>query len=204
MEQPRSVIGRPLNNFAGDGLWVCRSNSHWTAAFSCNDVCQTTLLAGSILDQLFSCDSNNLSVDVGQLRLAAYFWLAEHHHLAGIASAATAVCICPVAGGTKTIRVGAGGIMLPNHSPMVIAEQFGTLATLFPSRIDLGLGRAPGTDQRTWQALRRSPDSSQYFPQDVVELQALLGPRQENQAIHALHVLQIQCDSIYLSVLNDT
>ena len=116
----------------------------------------------------------------------ARFWLAEHHNLAGIASAATAVCICHVAGGTKTIRVGAGGIMLPNHSPMVIAEQFGTLATLFPSRIDLGLGRAPGTDQRTWQALRRSPDSSQYFPQDVVELQALLGPRQENQAIHAI------------------
>ena len=114
------------------------------------------------------------------------FWLAEHHNLAGIASAATAVCICHVAGGTKTIRVGAGGIMLPNHSPMVIAEQFGTLATLFPSRIDLGLGRAPGTDQRTWQALRRSPDSSQYFPQDVVELQALLGPRQENLAIHAI------------------
>jgi alkanesulfonate monooxygenase SsuD/methylene tetrahydromethanopterin reductase-like flavin-dependent oxidoreductase (luciferase family) len=75
------------------------------------------------------------------------FWLAEHHNLAGIASAATAVCICHVAGGTRTIRVGAGGIMLPNHSPMVIAEQFGTLATLFPGRIDLGLGRAPGTNQ---------------------------------------------------------
>jgi luciferase family oxidoreductase group 1 len=116
----------------------------------------------------------------------ARFWLAEHHNLAGIASAATAVCICHVAGGTKTIRVGAGGIMLPNHSPMVIAEQFGTLATLFPDRIDLGLGRAPGTDQRTLRALRRGPDSSEYFPQDVVELQALLGPPQENQAIHAI------------------
>ena len=116
----------------------------------------------------------------------ARFWLAEHHNLAGIASAATAVCICHVAGGTRTIRVGAGGIMLPNHSPMVIAEQFGTLATLFPGRIDLGLGRAPGTDQRTLQALRRGPDSSEYFPQDVVELQALLGPPQENQAIHAI------------------
>ncbi len=114
------------------------------------------------------------------------FWLAEHHNLAGIASAATSVCICHVASGTKTIRVGAGGIMLPNHSPMVIAEQFGTLATLFPGRIDLGLGRAPGTDQRTLQALRRGPDSSQYFPQDVVELQALLGPPRENQAIHAI------------------
>ncbi len=114
------------------------------------------------------------------------FWLAEHHNLAGIASAATAVCICHVAGGTRTIRVGAGGIMLPNHSPMVIAEQFGTLATLFPGRIDLGLGRAPGTDQRTLQALRRGPEASEYFPQDVIELQALLGPPQENQAIHAI------------------
>ncbi len=114
------------------------------------------------------------------------FWLAEHHNLAGIASAATAVCICHVAGGTKTIRVGAGGVMLPNHSPMVIAEQFGTLATLFPGRIDLGLGRAPGTDQRTLQALRRGPDASEYFPQDVVELRALLGPPQEGQVIHAI------------------
>lgn len=114
------------------------------------------------------------------------FWLAEHHNLAGIASAATAVCIGHVAGGTKTIRVGAGGIMLPNHSPMVVAEQFGTLATLFPDRIDLGLGRAPGTDQRTLQALRRGPDASENFPQDVLELQALLGPPQENQTIHAI------------------
>ena len=114
------------------------------------------------------------------------FWLAEHHNLAGIASAATAVCIGHVAGGTKTIRVGAGGIMLPNHAPLVIAEQFGTLATLFPGRIDLGLGRAPGTDQHTLLALRRGPDSSDRFPQDVLELQALLGPPQENQAIHAI------------------
>jgi luciferase family oxidoreductase group 1 len=114
------------------------------------------------------------------------FWLAEHHNLAGIASAATAVCICHVAGGTKTIRIGAGGIMLPNHSPMVIAEQFGTLATLFPGRIDLGLGRAPGTDQHTLQALRREPSASEYFPQDVVELRALLGPPRQNQTIHAI------------------
>ena len=114
------------------------------------------------------------------------FWMAEHHNLAGIASAATSVCICHVAGGTKTIRVGAGGIMLPNHSPMVIAEQFGTLATLFPGRIDLGLGRAPGTDQRTLHALRRSPESAEYFPQDVVELQALLGAPEDNQVIHAI------------------
>jgi luciferase family oxidoreductase group 1 len=114
------------------------------------------------------------------------FWLAEHHNLSGIASAATAVCICHVAGGTSTIRVGAGGVMLPNHSPMVIAEQFGTLATLFPSRIDLGLGRAPGTDQHTLRALRRGSDSSEHFPQDVVELRALLGSPQENQFIHAI------------------
>lgn len=114
------------------------------------------------------------------------FWLAEHHNLSGIASAATAVCICHVAGGTKTIRVGAGGIMLPNHSPMVIAEQFGTLETLFPNRIDLGLGRAPGTDQHTLRALRRRSDASEYFPQDVVELQTLLGPPYENQTTHAI------------------
>jgi luciferase family oxidoreductase group 1 len=113
------------------------------------------------------------------------FWMAEHHNLAGIASAATSVCMCHVAGGTKTIRIGAGGIMLPNHSPMIVAEQFGTLATLFPGRIDLGLGRAPGTDQHTLNALRRAPDSSEYFPQDVVELKALLGPPQENQTRHA-------------------
>lgn len=114
------------------------------------------------------------------------FWLAEHHNFAGIASAATAVCIGHVAGGTSTIRVGAGGVMLPNHSPMVIAEQFGTLATLFPGRIDLGLGRAPGTDQHTMRALRRGPDSSEHFPQDVVELRTLLGPPQEGQALHAI------------------
>ena len=85
------------------------------------------------------------------------FWLAEHHNMPGIASAATSVVIGHVAGGTKTIRVGAGGIMLPNHSPLVIAEQFGTLASLYPNRIDLGLGRAPGTDQPTARALRRKP-----------------------------------------------
>ena len=134
-------------------------------------------------------DALENAVDLAQHAEAAgfeRFWLAEHHNLSGIASAATAVCICHVAGGTKKIRIGAGGIMLPNHSPMVIAEQFGTLATLFPDRIDLGLGRAPGTDQVTLQALRRGPNSSEYFPQDVVELQALLGPRQEQQTIHAI------------------
>jgi luciferase family oxidoreductase group 1 len=100
------------------------------------------------------------------------FWLAEHHNMPGIASAATAVVIGHVAAATSTIRVGAGGIMLPNHAPLVIAEQFGTLATLFPGRIDLGLGRAPGTDQRTSRALRRNLDGEvNAFPRDVVELQ---------------------------------
>src|SRR6187455_1827207 len=101
------------------------------------------------------------------------FWLAEHHNMAGIASAATAVVIGYIAGGTKTIRVGAGGIMLPNHAPLVIAEQFGTLESLYPGRIDLGLGRAPGSDQRTARALRRSSrGSGDTFPQDVIELQS--------------------------------
>src|SRR5690554_5156322 len=114
------------------------------------------------------------------------FWLAEHHGMPGIASAATAVLIGHIAGGTSRIRVGAGGIMLPNHSPLVIAEQFGTLESLYPGRIDLGLGRAPGTDQRTLMALRRSPAAADNFPQDVLELQALLGPPQPGQYIHAI------------------
>src|SRR5947209_6963476 len=104
----------------------------------------------------------------------------------GIASAATAVVIAHVAGGTRTIRLGAGGIMLPNHSPLVIAEQFGTLATLFPGRIDLGLGRAPGTDQRTVQALRRNPLSSETFANDVVELIGYLEPAEEGQRVRAV------------------
>src|SRR5213593_3832640 len=97
------------------------------------------------------------------------YWLAEHHNMPGIASAATAVVIGHVAAGTSTVRVGAGGIMLPNHSPLVIAEQFGTLASLFPGRIDLGLGRAPGSDQLTARALRRGPLAADSFPGDVVE-----------------------------------
>ncbi|HEV2565883.1 MAG TPA: LLM class flavin-dependent oxidoreductase [Microvirga sp.] len=114
------------------------------------------------------------------------YWLAEHHNMVGIASAATSVVIAHVAGGTKTMRIGAGGIMLPNHSPLVIAEQFGTLDALFPGRIDLGVGRAPGTDQRTLRALRRDPTAADTFPQDVLELQALLGPVQPDQAIQAV------------------
>jgi luciferase family oxidoreductase group 1 len=113
------------------------------------------------------------------------FWLAEHHNAVGIASAATAVVIAHVAAGTETIRVGAGGIMLPNHSPLVIAEQFGTLEALHPGRIDLGLGRAPGTDQLTVLALRRDPTSADTFPQDVVELRQYLADPQQGHLVRA-------------------
>src|SRR5437870_13220702 len=112
------------------------------------------------------------------------FWLAEHHNMPGIASAATAVVIGHVAAGTKTIRVGAGGIMLPNHAPLVIAEQFGTLESLFPGRIDLGLGRAPGTDGLTSRALRRNLDGDvDAFPQDVLELQTYFQPHQPGSVL---------------------
>ncbi|BAF87522.1 flavin dependant oxidoreductase [Azorhizobium caulinodans ORS 571] len=114
------------------------------------------------------------------------FWVAEHHNMVGIASAATSVVIGYLADGTRKIRVGAGGIMLPNHSPLVIAEQFGTLEALYPGRIDLGLGRAPGTDQWTMRALRRDPRAADTFPQDVLELQALLGPAQPDQRLRAV------------------
>jgi luciferase family oxidoreductase group 1 len=114
------------------------------------------------------------------------FWVAEHHNMPGIASAATAVVIGYLAGGTSTIRVGSGGIMLPNHAPLVIAEQFGTLASLYPGRIELGLGRAPGTDQRTVRALRRDPAAAEEFPRDVLELQAFLAPVQQGQAVQAV------------------
>ena len=121
------------------------------------------------------------------------YWVAEHHNMDGVASSATAVLVGHIAGGTKTIRVGSGGVMLPNHAPLVIAEQFGTLATLYPGRIDLGLGRAPGTDRLTMRALRRhlaSSDEEEGFPRDVLELQAYLadnpnpgGPDQPVRAI---------------------
>ena len=114
------------------------------------------------------------------------FWLAEHHGIPGIASAATAVVMAHVAGGTSTIRVGAGGIMLPNHSPLVIAEQFGTLASLFPGRIDLGLGRAPGSDHETARALRRDPAAADTFPDDVIELMSYFHPTQPGQVIRAV------------------
>ena len=115
------------------------------------------------------------------------YWLAEHHNMPGIASAATAVVIGHVAGATRSIRVGAGGVMLPNHAPLVIAEQFGTLAALYPERIDLGLGRAPGTDQRTLRALRRGlAGEIDSFPQDVIELLSYLGEPDDTRAIQAV------------------
>ena len=118
----------------------------------------------------------------------ARYWLAEHHNMPGIASSATAVLVGHIAGATQTIRVGSGGIMLPNHAPLVVAEAFGTLAELYPGRIDLGLGRAPGTDGHTMRALRRHSrmESEEDFPRDVQELQRLLAPAQEGQPIVAV------------------
>jgi len=116
------------------------------------------------------------------------FWMAEHHNMEGIASAATAVALSYIGAGTRTIRIGAGGIMLPNHSPLVIAEQFGTLASLYPDRVDLGLGRAPGTDVRTARALRRNltNDSADSFPADVQELRAYFAEPTPGQSVHAV------------------
>lgn len=114
------------------------------------------------------------------------FWVAEHHNMPAVTTAATSLVISHIAAGTSTIRVGAGGIMLPNHAPYIIAEQFGTLDLLYPGRIDLGLGRAPGTDQSTLRALRRHPSNAENFPTDVQELQAFLAPAQEGQRIEAV------------------
>ena len=117
----------------------------------------------------------------------ARYWLAEHHNMAGIASSATAVLVGHIAGGTQRIRVGSGGVMLPNHAPLVVAEAFGTLAELYPGRIDLGLGRAPGTDPTTMRALRRSRvETADDFPQDVAELQRLLAPAEPGQRLIAM------------------
>jgi luciferase family oxidoreductase group 1 len=120
--------------------------------------------------------------DLGYLRV----WYAEHHNMASIASAATSVLIAHVGARTQTIRLGAGGVMLPNHAPLLIAEQFGTLAALYPGRIDLGLGRAPGSDQNTMYALRRDPSSADTFPQDVVELQGYLTGRTRVPGVDAV------------------
>jgi len=131
-------------------------------------------------------NSRDLAVNAERLGYNR-FWLAEHHNMPGIASAATALTIMNAAEATKSIRVGAGGIMLPNHAPIVIAEQFGTLEALYPGRIDLGLGRAPGGDQRVAMALRRTlVGGEDRFPQDVLELQALLGPSELRQVVRAV------------------
>jgi len=123
------------------------------------------------------------------------FWLAEHHNMPGIASAATSVLIGHVAGGTSRIRVGAGGVMLPNHAPLQVAEQFGTLGALYPNRIDLGLGRAPGTDQAAAKALRRYYASADEFPADVVELLRYFEPAQEGQPVQAVPGAGIEVES---------
>ena len=131
-------------------------------------------------------NSRNLAQAAERLNYRRY-WLAEHHNMTGVASAATAVAIGFVAEGTSTIRVGAGGVMLPNHAPLIVAEQFGTLEALYPGRIDLGVGRAPGTDQITARALRRNlAGDVDQFPQDVVELLHYFKPAQPNQAIRAV------------------
>src|ERR1700678_3013278 len=117
------------------------------------------------------------SVALAQLAEEAGYhrvWYAEHHNIVGIASSATSVLIAHVGAQTKHIRLGSGGVMLPNHAPLLIAEQFGTLAAMYPGRIDLGLGRAPGSDRNTMYALRRDPRSAESFPRDVVELQGYL------------------------------
>ncbi|MEM7268895.1 MAG: MsnO8 family LLM class oxidoreductase, partial [Pseudomonadota bacterium] len=114
------------------------------------------------------------------------YWLAEHHNMAGIASAATTIVMGHVAAATSTIRIGSGGVMLPNHAPLVIAEQMGTLATLFPGRIDCGLGRAPGTDRATMRALRRSKDLGDQFPDDVLELMSYFADRQPGASVSAV------------------
>ena len=133
-------------------------------------------------------DGLNACVDVARVAEANGYsrvWYAEHHNMDAVASSATAVLIAHVAAKTETIRLGSGGVMLPNHSPLTIAEQFGTLAALHPGRIDLGLGRAPGTDQVTVQALRRDPRAAEHYPQDVRELQGYLGDATRVQGVNA-------------------
>jgi luciferase family oxidoreductase group 1 len=150
--------------------------------FSVLDLAPVTV--GSDARQTFA-NSLDLARHAERLGYRRY-WLAEHHNMPGIASAATAVLIGHVAGGTSTIRVGAGGVMLPNHAPLQVAEQFGTLASLYPGRIDLGLGRAPGTDQAAARALRRYYQSAEEFTADVVELLRYFEPAQDGQAVRAV------------------
>jgi luciferase family oxidoreductase group 1 len=177
-----------------DGGRVANSSLH-SAPVSSTEVSDASMPPLSVLDLAPIVEGGTASDALANsLGLAQHaegwgyrrFWLAEHHNATGIASAATAVVIAHVAAGTQTIRVGAGGIMLPNHAPLVIAEQFGTLAALHPGRIDLGLGRAPGTDQLTMFALRRHGPTADTFPQDVLELQALLDDPKPGQMVRAI------------------
>ena len=153
------------------------------------------MTAYSILDLVRITEATNAGGAINNARdLAAHadhwgyerFWVAEHHNMAGIGSAATSVVLAHIAGGSRRIRIGAGGIMLPNHAPFIIAEQFGTLAQLFPGRIDLGLGRAPGTDQRTVQALRRPVSGVDSFPQDVYDLQGFFSAEAAHRPVQAV------------------
>ena len=151
------------------------------------------IVQGGDAGQSFAC-SLDLARQAARLGYRRY-WLAEHHNMPGIASAATAVALAHIGGGTKTIRIGAGGIMLPNHAPLMIAEQFGTLASLFPGRVDLGLGRAPGTDQLTAQALRRHlAGGADSFPNDVVELLHYFQPAKPGQAVRAVPGAGLEVD----------
>lgn len=153
-----------------------------TTAYSILDLARVTE-RGSIADSFADCVSTAQAAErLGYNRV----WYAEHHNMASVASSATSVLIAHIAAQTKTIRLGSGGVMLPNHSPLTIAEQFGTLATLHPGRIDLGLGRAPGTDQTTMRALRRRPEDAEDFPEQVQQLQQLLGPNQYGQKLKAI------------------
>jgi luciferase family oxidoreductase group 1 len=154
-----------------------------TIPFSVLDL--SPILAGSDATQAFR-NTLDLARHAERWNFHRY-WLAEHHNMPGIASAATSIVIGYVAGGTSTIRVGAGGVMLPNHAPLVIAEQFGTLESMYPGRIDLGIGRAPGTDQRTARALRRTfAGGADSFPEDVLELQSYFRAAQPGQAVRAV------------------
>jgi luciferase family oxidoreductase group 1 len=155
----------------------------------------------SVLDLVPIIEGGNTGAALANsLRLARHaeslqyrrYWVAEHHNMPGVASAATAVVIGHLAGGTARIRVGAGGVMLPNHAPLLIAEQFGTLAALYPGRIDLGLGRAPGSDQATVRALRRDLLASDSFPRDVAELRGYFGATGANQPVRAIPALDAE------------
>jgi luciferase family oxidoreductase group 1 len=182
----RTIVGREC---MADGIGAACpqimgsvAQGHFMIPFSILDLAPIT--EGSDAGQAFrrTLDLAQLGEQLGYTR----YWLAEHHNMPGIASAATAVLIGYVAGGTTRIRVGAGGVMLPNHAPLQVAEQFGTLAALYPDRIDLGLGRAPGTDQATMRALRRYADSADAFPQDVQELLHYFEPASPGQPVRAV------------------